>query len=437
VCSEIHLVEIRDLAGGDPDEIGDQFNTPTSRRILHAGDPIPAWNTLGPAQNAEAISGNSIVLARGGLNGFGTGGSSSHSEEGRSDEGVRDIVTFQTIPESDAPMDILVTILVQMRDWFSRMFRALPWINSTDSHVSDSSESSMRRALQEVPVAENDDLTAPAAPPTSPDLLSGDESDFGETGSTSDEPNQLQQTPFSFAPFQCEGPMASDEAEMWKVLGQDDRLSCYCSQQPYMVLAKNKKIRKLCADHLWKLFQQTVSFVFGSLVIVVMNWVLESCLTKMCMWAKPLSITLMHARLMWRLFILEFVNTSVVILLVNSKFSDEGDDDGGLGVLGQGNYRDFEFGWYVDVGIGIVLTMFFHIFGPHCGYFLIDAMKKRTRPFFLKSRAKTDEDIKDLYTQSEFDLATRYSNVLTCVFVTMMYCSAIPLLLVRVDSRGK
>jgi hypothetical protein len=173
------------------------------------------------------------------------------------------------------------------------------------------------------------------------------------------------------------------------------------------------------------LARQLLSFVLGSIVIVMMNGVLEHCLQGMSMWSKPLSITKMHCSLMWKLFLLEFLNTAIVILLVNSKF---GGDARGMLMVGSGDYSDFEFAWYADVAASILLTMILAMFSPHCLNVLSGWLVKKMRMFKLKA-LHTTEQIKHLYTSPEFDLSVRYSAVLTVLFVSLMYASAIPVLM--------
>ena len=93
----------------------------------------------------------------------------------------------------------------------------------------------------------------------------------------------------------------------------------------------------------------------------------------MSMWARPLSITKMNSTLAWKLFYMEFVNTAIIILLVNSRFETA------VGPLGQGAYGDFEFDWYSDVGVGIIITLLINIFSPHLGVVVSALIEKKQR----------------------------------------------------------
>ncbi|CAD7940597.1 unnamed protein product [Amoebophrya sp. A120] len=200
-------------------------------------------------------------------------------------------------------------------------------------------------------------------------------------------------------------------------------VGCFCGQQSYMTIASNQRVRSLCHAHMLRLLRQTLGFVFGSFIVVGMNVVLEHCLNAMSMWARPLSITALNNALMWKLFLMEFVNTAIVILLVNTRFDYNGP------LLGKGDYTDFEFDWYADVGVGIVVTMMINVFSPHVGTVLKGYLRKKRRKRLLRSKVKIAEDMTELYLGAQFELATRYSTILTVVFVTLMYSAAIPLLL--------
>ncbi|CAD7971463.1 unnamed protein product [Amoebophrya sp. A25] len=231
---------------------------------------------------------------------------------------------------------------------------------------------------------------------------------------------------FTIPQFSCErvrNPLTLHETAVWQTLGYEDRVSCFCSQQSYMTIAQNAEVRDMCHGHMMRLLRHTVGFVLGSFIVVGMNVVLEHCLDNMSMWALPLSITALNNALLWKLFSMEFVNTAIIILLVNTRF----DYDGPL--LGKGDYSDFDFDWYTDVGVGIVITMMINVFSPHVGTVLKAYWRKRRRKRLLEKDVKVLEDMNDVYVGQQFELATRYSTILTVVFVTLMYSAAIPVLL--------
>ncbi len=78
-----------------------------------------------------------------------------------------------------------------------------------------------------------------------------------------------------------------------------------------------------------------------------------------------------------KMFILQFINTGVVILIVNAKVSEVELPDQFPVFAGQ--FTDFTVEWYRVVGTTITLTMMINIISPHIGAFVkifVRAMKK-------------------------------------------------------------
>jgi len=59
------------------------------------------------------------------------------------------------------------------------------------------------------------------------------------------------------------------------------------------------------------------------------------------------------------IFILQFFNTAILILLVNANTNSAGID---IGL--SGTYSDFSYNWYNSVGTSLVTTMIFSAFSP-------------------------------------------------------------------------
>lgn len=134
---------------------------------------------------------------------------------------------------------------------------------------------------------------------------------------------------------------------------------------------------------------------------------------------------------MLKMFIIQFVNTGVVIFLVNAQL--------GISISNfpvfAGQYKEFTVEWYRMIGSTICFTMIVNTVTPHVanGVFIIIQALKR----FLdrgctcdKSRTKQllQEDYEEMNLGSEFLLEFRYSTLLTTIFMIFMYSSGLPLL---------
>ena len=96
-------------------------------------------------------------------------------------------------------------------------------------------------------------------------------------------------------------------------------------------------------------------------------------------------------------------------------------------VLFNGNHRDFDQMWYKDIGGPLMITMLINTVAPVAVIFGREMTASLNR-CWGRCTAFTQKSLNDAYMGPEFDIATRYGEVLMCVTVTMMYGSGMPLL---------
>jgi len=131
------------------------------------------------------------------------------------------------------------------------------------------------------------------------------------------------------------------------------------------------------------------------------------------------------------IFIVQFFNTAILLLLTNANTSDVG-----LGFLPfKGRYPDLTFGWYNDIAPSLITTMLFNAFFPIIEFFINFGMKIAFR--FLdrsftcdtyRTKKKTVPQYVTLYSGPEYLMHYKYSAMMNITFVTFMFGLAIPLL---------
>ena len=87
-----------------------------------------------------------------------------------------------------------------------------------------------------------------------------------------------------------------------------------------------------------------------------------------------LSITLLSTNTK-TLFIGLFINTSIIVLLVNANFY-QWTNDNVSSYLFSGEYEDLNGAWYVNVGLTLTLTMIGNTMNPHLKSILLIPYKK-------------------------------------------------------------
>lgn len=161
----------------------------------------------------------------------------------------------------------------------------------------------------------------------------------------------------------------------------------------------------------------------ASFCIMVVNAVLDVTLERLTKWERPMSVSGFHESLMRKLFFAQFLNTALIILVVNMSFEATY-----VPLLGKGDFEDVNVAWYSDVGTGILLTMMVNVVSPHCGSVFLMLWRRAYRACLWKRHASAPTEILDLYTHPSFVLSTRFAQLLVMVSTTLMYSGALPLL---------
>jgi len=127
-------------------------------------------------------------------------------------------------------------------------------------------------------------------------------------------------------------------------------------------------------------------------------------------------------------FLVQFLNTTILINLVNANLSEAV----GISIF-SGHYPDFDFDWYSDVGASIIYTMTFNAMWP----FIEMAMGVGMAIFFrildkgltcdkYKTSSQTIQQYINLYSGPEYLVHFKYSRILNTVFTTFMYGLVLP-----------
>jgi len=124
----------------------------------------------------------------------------------------------------------------------------------------------------------------------------------------------------------------------------------------------------LCGDF-FDVLDSSYLFQFVSVaVVVVINGIALPIIKAMVAFEKQVSVSAEKKALVSKMFSLQFMNTAIITLLVNTAYS--GQTSLGffttLGV-GKGEYDDFNMAWYINVGAGLCTTMLIQAASPHGG----------------------------------------------------------------------
>lgn len=131
-----------------------------------------------------------------------------------------------------------------------------------------------------------------------------------------------------------------------------------------------------------------------------------------------------------KLFGFQFVNTGLVVLLVNSYFEQQ------WFFFGKGTYSDFDSEWYLGPGTSITVTMFLMIFTPQIARLgrglskWMSICRDRNCSFNKNVTNKiTQNEFNKLFEGQSMEVAERYAQMLTVAFVALAYSAMLPVLI--------
>ncbi|KAL7685513.1 hypothetical protein Plhal304r1_c030g0097181 [Plasmopara halstedii] len=212
-------------------------------------------------------------------------------------------------------------------------------------------------------------------------------------------------------------------------------LSCFCSTQllesiqKYGFINGSKRLwtilpcRGFTKDYLLK----NAFTLLAAGIVVIVNSLLKTILRMFAVFERHTSESTKIIRVAIRMFGAQFLNTAVIVMIVNASF--------GLRtvpvvkeLLG-GKFRDFERGWYPTVGMGIATTMLLNAFLPQITLLVQMWLVSPLLQWYKRRAIRTQAKMDKLYAGPTFDISLRYPMVLNTVFVTMVFCGGSPVLL--------
>jgi len=216
-----------------------------------------------------------------------------------------------------------------------------------------------------------------------------------------------------------------------KKLVDTNLLSCFCGQATWTEAYQAAIDSSSPCNSFWLDKVPVVIYILvitGSVSIV--NFLISMTLRRLASFEKHHSLVNMEASIASRLFYVLFINTGLVVLVINADFTWDFIRkiqfmDLATSLVG---YKDFSIGWFTDVGMQLLLIMIFNILVPHAEV-LLSWLYTMTysRNLFLRS-ATSQRELNEWYMGPVFRLHYRIAQNMMTLFVTMMYGPGIPLL---------
>ena len=215
-------------------------------------------------------------------------------------------------------------------------------------------------------------------------------------------------------------------------------LGCYCYNQWTNIRFGVSDIvfpdgSKKCHDWLKGYTLSNAIIYSTALLISLLNVVIIEVLELLSKFQKFHTRTQEKASNIVKMFLVQFINTGVVILIVNAKISSLSLP--GFFPVFSGTFQDFTVEWYRVVGTTMMLTMLFNIVTPHlssfCKLLFFGALRCFDRGCSCnarRTRKLLQEEYQDTYMGPEFLIEVRYSQIVSSFYILLLYSSGLPLL---------
>ena len=193
--------------------------------------------------------------------------------------------------------------------------------------------------------------------------------------------------------------------------------------------------KRHCKDWLSN-YNQSFVLVYGvPLIIVFINWVSKTILRIMTRFEKNQNKPREVYASAINMFMLQFINSGIIILLVNFRLTDKTFTSWFPIPILEGKYQKFTADWYTEIAPTICITLILMCLSPHGANLTVQLLyatrRCYDRRFTLnskKTRQILQQDYESLNVGNEFMMEFRYANMLGILSVTFFYSSGIPLL---------
>lgn len=124
-----------------------------------------------------------------------------------------------------------------------------------------------------------------------------------------------------------------------------------------------------------------------------------------------------------RLFAAQFVNTALLVVLINAPLKDYVQ-----GIVSSENYDDMNPAWYASVGANIMTTMIISVFSPHFHAILKCIRFKRGQSYASSSKVASQRDLNARFVGPAADYTKRYAQIFSTLATCYTFSAGMPLM---------
>jgi len=198
-----------------------------------------------------------------------------------------------------------------------------------------------------------------------------------------------------------------------------DAVDCFCVTKGYTAILKTKELQDdICKEFIISAGKTTGVGLTASVIVVAINIVLQAMIKVFVELEKHTSVSGKNSALMVKVALSQFLNTGCIIFFLNFN---------GFGIF-NGDYSDFERGWYGIVGAALVMNLLMNSFTGAGVKIVLQLVVIISRWPCFTGKMKHQAELLKVYENPPFDIATRYAQLLTTAFLTLVYSPGLPIL---------
>ena len=196
---------------------------------------------------------------------------------------------------------------------------------------------------------------------------------------------------------------------------------------------KKKKLsgtpeKDLCSPWLSKKFSERVFAIIGVISVLLINQILKVTMEYFVIWESHYFVTDVITSQMSKLFATQFLNTAIIILLVNADFHGFFDWLPKEMAIGRGDYDDFTTDWFLLIGVGLMSTVSLQAFQCTIPSMVIGLVQIPIMRLWYGPSRRTQETLNDIYENPEWNLSLRMAETMTVFFCAVFYASGMPMM---------
>jgi len=227
--------------------------------------------------------------------------------------------------------------------------------------------------------------------------------------------------------YKCDALVAGVWTKSYARTLGSSALACFCTSKGYtQVLQDDELMNDICKTWLSDASLQVALGFCCSILVVIINGLLQVMFCKFAEMEKPISISALNSSIMVKVSVSQFFNTAVIIFCLHYY---GGDSFFPFNVMFRGgDFADFERGWYAIVGATVIVNMLLNSFtsaGVNLAKWFYLTIRRCS---CFAGRWKHQAELLDVYTNPPFSLSARYAQILTTCFCTLTYSAGLPVL---------